>query len=231
MDLPDENREEPEDDFRFRMLVDELAKFHAPTDEAVHLHRWLCDRVSQQELEQSIERGIDKQPRAEQIATCKKLEAWASSVSAQFDFLQQLSALEFELARAYREVVQAEIESRRPLKSGTHEEWLSFRDRLQADAELLATIAKQTAAELEARGPNRGRRALAWRNGLITDLFDRLPKVASKSRKLRGDSTDERNILAQAVWNIYFPDADIRTEEAATKTTQRERKKRIDQGH
>ena len=221
---PPENPNDEERDFRFGMLRDELGYLGIPKSEAFGLHVWLSGLATDQLVEQAVQAAVGTQSQSRQIEACKKLEKSASVISNQFDFLNQVSSLEYILSQAYGAIVQSENRHDQTTQSDEFKEWVHFRERVASDAMRLTQIAKKSVAELEFRGSKKGRPTKDWKNDLFTELVERLLRIGCESQ-------EERIALAREVWNLYFPDEEMDTTFAAHKTFQRVRKRRQSQGH
>lgn len=205
---PAENTEEVEKDFRYSMLVDELANWKLPRKEAYYLHRWLSDEAGRQLQSKAIARSLGAQTFSQKLKTCVKLEKCASAIAEQFDFLHQLSALEFTMSQVFNSLPQSQSEH-----------WSTFRARFTADTALLAQVTHQTIAEIKLHEKKqKGRRPKEWRNSLILELVDYFVKLSGKSQ-------GECIVLTQKICSLYFPDDSVDEPESMQKILTRKRRK------
>lgn len=220
--MPLENDELVERDFRYGMLLNQLQSSQISDDEALPLHMWLSDQVSQQLQQQAISSAIGMESLAEQIKICTMLLAGASAIEEQFTFHNQLSPLDIALSQAYQSN-QQEVITHSDSSSTPPEEWTDFRERLARDSAVLVQAAKQALSNLKGTQIKKGRRTKEWRNRLFVELDDRLMQFQPL--------TWERRVpLATDIWNIYFPDDEINDPDSAGRIITREKKRRRTQG-
>lgn len=220
--MPLENDELVERDFRYGMLLNQLQSSQISDDEALPLHMWLSDQVSQQLQQQAISSAIGMESLAEQIKICTMLLAGASVIEEQFTFLNQLSPLDIALSQAYQSN-QQEVITHSDSSSTPPEEWTDFRERLARDSAVLVQAAKQALSNLKGTQIKKGRRTKEWRNRLFVELDDRL-------MQLQPLTWERRVPLATDIWNIYFPDDEINDPDSAGRIITREKKRRRTQG-
>jgi hypothetical protein len=228
--VPDENHDDEISSERFGELLKIIKFSDISKDDALDLDYWLwgnvLDRIEDQRVEllvstQTSEEQINfyTQTREEQIHLCSKLEDCALLLSSHFDFLTQTSSINLALSHAFNTIFR----TRRNLNDPGNE-WLRFREQLNSDAASLAQVAKQTRAHLEMSSGRKGREVQTWRNMLFTELLDRLLQISGKSQF-------KSTPVAYKVWNLYFPDEKIMSEDAATQIIRRNRNRQKSQGH
>ena len=220
--LPSENDEVPEDDFRCKMLLEQLEASQISDTETLSLHMWLSDQASEQLQQQAISTAIGQESLTEQIKICTMLLDGASAIAEQFTFLNQLSALDAALSQAFQSN-QQEVMTSSDSSSPASEEWTDFRERLARDSAVLAQAAKQVLSNLKGTQIKKGRPTKGWRNGLFVELDDRLSQFQSLT-------WERRVALATDIWNIYFPDDEINDSDTAGRIITREKMSRRTQG-
>jgi hypothetical protein len=204
---PAANTDEVENDFRYGMLVKELTTSKIPIEEAYNLHRWLSDEAGRQLQQKAMTNSLGTQTFSQKIKTCTKLEKCASTVTEQFDFLHQFSALEFTMSQVFSS-----------LQQGQSEHWRTFRERFAADMALLAQVAKQTVTEISRHEKKQiGRRPKEWRNSLVLELMNYFVKLS-------GQSQEECIALTHNICSLYFPDDSVDEPESIRKIVTRKRK-------
>lgn len=221
--MPGENFEVAEADERYPELVNCLIAGRVSPDEAHHLHMWLVDQVNERVVRNAIETALGTETLTEQIKACTKLITYASAISEQFNFLNQVSSLESAISRTFCTIETDNSLPARSSSASRRKYWRAFRDRLEADTALLARVAERTIVELKERGSKKGRPAKTWRNNLLTELVDRLRQL--------GNLTQEECIdISQWIWNLYFENECIESSDTTGKIITRERNRRKNQG-
>lgn len=220
--MPSVNDEVTENDFRYKMLLQQLEVSQISDTEALPLHNWLSDQASEQLQQKAISTAIGQESLIEQIKICSMLSEGASAIVKQFTFLNQLSALDTALSQAFQSNLQ-EVMTSSDISSPAPEKWTDFRERLARDSAVLAKAAKQALSNLKSTQVKKGRPAKDWRNRLFVELDKHLLQFQSLTR-------ERRVALATAIWNIYFPDDEIKDSDTAGKIITREKKSRKTQG-
>lgn len=219
---PSENDDVPEFEFRYKMLVQQLESSQISDVEAMPLHLWLSDQVSERLQNQVISAAIGQESLSEQIKICTMLLEGASAIAEQFTFLNQLSPLDTALSRAFQSNQQEVMTSSAP-SSSAPEEWTDFRERLARDSAVLTQAAAQVLSNLKGTQIKKGRRTKEWRNRLFVELDNRLSQIPSLT-------WDRRVALATDIWNIYFPDDEINDSDTSGRIITREKKSHRTQG-
>lgn len=220
--MPSENDEVPENDFRYGMLLQQLESSQISDVEAILLHLWLSDQVSERLQNQVISTAIGQESLSEQIKICTMLLESASAIAEQFTFLNQISHLDTALSQAFQSNQQLVTTSSDP-SSPAPEEWTNFRERLAHDSAVLTQAAAQVLSNLKGTQIKKGRPNKGWRNMLFVELDNRLSQIPSLT-------WERRVALATDIWNIYFPDDEINDSDTAGRIITREKKSRRTQG-
>ncbi|WP_147431285.1 hypothetical protein [Azonexus fungiphilus] len=220
--MPSENDDVPEAEFRYGMLLQQLESSQISDVEAIPLHHWLCDQVSEQLQNQVISTAIGQESLSEQIKICTMLLEGASAIAEQFTFLNQLSPLDTALSQAFQSNHKEVMTSSDP-SSPVPEEWTDFRERLARDSAVLTQAAAQVLSNLNGTQIKKGRPNKEWRNKLLVELDNRLSKIPSLTWA-------RRVALATDIWNIYFPDDEINDSDTSGRIITREKKNRRTQG-
>ena len=219
---PSENDDVPEVEFRYKMLLQQLESSQISDVEAIPLHLWLSDQVSERIQNQVISTAIGQESLSEQIKICTMLLEGASAIAEQFTFLNQLSPLDTALSQAFQSDQQEVMTSSAP-SSSAPEEWTDFRERLARDSTVLTQAAAQVLSNLKGTQIKKGRPNKGWRNMLFVELDNRLSQIPSLT-------WERRVALATDIWNIYFPDDEINDSDTAGKIITREKRSRRTQG-
>ena len=220
--MPPENDDVSEDDFRYKMLLQQLESSQISDVEAIPLHLWLSDQVSERIQNQVFSTAIGQESLSEQIKICTMLLEGASAIAEQFTFLNQLSPLDTALSQAFQSNQKEVMRSSAP-SSSAPEEWTDFRERLARDSSVLAQAAAQVLSNLKGTQIKKGRPNKGWRNMLFVELDNRLSQIPSLT-------WERRVALATDIWNIYFPDDEINDADTAGRIISREKKSRRTQG-
>lgn len=216
--MPPENDDVSEDDFRYKMLLQQLESSQISDVEAIPLHLWLSDQVSERIQNQVFSTAIGQESLSEQIKICTMLLEGASAIAEQFTFLNQLSPLDTALSQAFQSNQKEVMRSSAP-SSSAPEEWTDFRERLARDSSVLAQAAAQVLSNLKGTQIKKGRPNKGWRNMLFVELDNRLSQIPSLT-------WERRVALATDIWNIYFPDDEINDADTAGRIISREKKSR-----
>ncbi|TXI91508.1 MAG: hypothetical protein E6Q34_07215 [Burkholderiaceae bacterium] len=220
--MPSENDDIPEVEFRYKMLLQQLEASQISDVEAIHLHLWLSDRVSERLQNQAISTAIGQESLSEQIKICTILLEGTSAIAEQFTYLNQISPVDIALSQAFQSN-QQEVTTSSDSSSPAPEEWTDFRERLARDSSVLAQAAAQVLSNLKGTQIKKGRPNKGWRNMLFVELDNRLLQIPSLT-------WEKRVALATDIWNIYFPDDEINDSDTASRIITREKKSRRTQG-